>query len=293
VDKLLEAAENLLSKDTGIPFRIADRRSLGGGCIHDATCLRGEDERCFFLKRNRANLADSFRIEAEALGELHAAGGLRVPKPYGVVEADGEAALLLEYLPLKGGTSKADYGRLGQGLARLHQKRGKAFGWHRDNWIGSTPQYNGYEEDWITFWRDKRLRPQTEWARQRGLRLPQAGELMEALPAFFEDYSPEPSLLHGDLWTGNVEFLEDGTPVIFDPATYYGDRETDLAMTEMFGGFPGAFWKAYNAEWPIDGGYQQRRDLYNLYHLLNHYNLFGGGYGRSAEQTASALLRAC
>jgi fructosamine-3-kinase len=292
MDKLLEAAEARISETTGAPFRIADQDRLGGGCIHDATRLRGEDGRFFFLKQNRADLAESFRIEAEALGELHAAGGLRVPKPYGVVESDGEAALLLEYLPMGGGTGKARYEDLGRGLARVHETRKPAFGWHRDNWIGSTPQYNGFEEDWVTFWREKRLRPQIEWARERGLRLRGADELLEVLPAFFESYSPEPSLLHGDLWTGNVEFMGDGSPVIFDPATYYGDRETDLAMTEMFGGFPAAFWKAYEAEWPIDRGYRRRRDLYNLYHLLNHYNLFGGGYGASAERTVTSLLRA-
>jgi fructosamine-3-kinase len=187
------------------------------------------------------------------------------------VESGGEAALLLEYLPMGGGTGKARYEDLGRGLARVHEKRKPAFGWHRDNWIGSTPQYNGFEEDWVTFWREKRLRPQIEWARDRGLRLRGAEELLEVLPAFFESYSPEPSLLHGDLWSGNVEFMDDGSPVIFDPATYYGDRETDLAMTEM---------------------YRRRRDLYNLYHLLNHYNLFGGGYGASAERTVTSLVRA-
>ena len=292
MDDLLQAAEARLSEETGALFRVAGKNRLGGGCIHDATRLRGEDGRFFFLKRNRSEFAESFRIEAEALGELHAAGGLRVPQPYGVVESGGEAALLLEYLPMGGGTGKARYEDLGRGLAKVHETRKTAFGWHRDNWIGSTPQYNGFEEDWVAFLREKRLRPQIEWARERGLRLCEAEALLAALPAFFESYAPEPSLLHGDLWAGNVEFMDDGTPVIFDPATYYGDRETDLAMTEMFGGFPAAFWKAYEAEWPIDHGYRRRRDLYNLYHLLNHYNLFGGGYGGSAERTVASLLRA-
>ena len=179
---------------------------------------------------------------------------------------------------------------MGEQLARLHRTQVTRFGWAHDNWIGSTPQPNTENPDWIAFYTDCRLRPQVEWARNRGLPLRQAGDLEAALPRFFAGYQPVPSLLHGDLWAGNADFMADGTPVIFDPAAYFGDREAELAMTEMFGGFPGEFYAGYNAEWPLDPGYRIRRQLYLLYHTLNHYNLFGGGYGAQAEAIVRALL---
>jgi len=124
-----------------------------------------------------------------------------------------------------------------------------------------------------------------------GGQLQSLGEkLLDALPAFFAGYAPQPSLLHGDLWKGNRAFTADGVPTIFDPAIYFGDRECDVAMTELFGGYPASFYAAYHAEWPLDAGYARRRDLYNLYHILNHTNLFGGGYVRQAEQVMQKLL---
>jgi protein-ribulosamine 3-kinase len=172
------------------------------------------------------------------------------------------------------------------GWARI---RAPGFGWDHDNWIGATPQVNTWKEQWVQFFAECRLGPQIKWARNRGLPLSQAGELIESLPDFFDTYAPVPSLLHGDLWSGNAGFLADGTPVIFDPASHYGDRECDLAMTEMFGGFPGEFYRSYNAEWPLHTGYRIRKQLYILYHTLNHYNLFGGGYGSQAEAIIRSL----
>ena len=179
---------------------------------------------------------------------------------------------------------------MGRELARMHRNPGERHGWQHDNWIGSIQQINTQHEDWIQFYRECRLYPQVTWARSKGLPLVGADRLMDNLPAYFEGYAPPPSLLHGDLWSGNAGFLTDGSPVIYDPASYYGDRETDLAMTEMFGGYPREFYDAYDAEWPIDAGYRIRRNLYILYHTLNHYNIFGGGYGYQAESIVSQLL---
>jgi protein-ribulosamine 3-kinase len=168
------------------------------------------------------------------------------------------------------------------------------FGFAQDNFIGTTPQPNGWKESWINFWREHRLGFQLRLAAQNGYggQLQRLGEkLKDALPAFFQDYTPQPSLLHGDLWSGNHAFLADGTPTIFDPATYYGDRECDLAMTELFGGYSADFYAAYRAAYPLDAGYATRCELYNLYHILNHANLFGGGYARQAEQMMQKLLR--
>ncbi len=167
------------------------------------------------------------------------------------------------------------------------------FGFSQDNFIGTTPQPNAWANDWITFWREQRLGFQLQLAEQNGYggKLQTLGEkLLGALPLFFTGYTPQPSLLHGDLWGGNHAFLADGTPVVFDPAPYYGDRECDIAMTELFGGYPTDFYAAYRAAYPLDVGYATRRDLYNLYHILNHANLFGGGYAKQAEQMMQSLL---
>jgi fructosamine-3-kinase len=166
---------------------------------------------------------------------------------------------------------------MGSMLARAHSRPGPRFGWHRDNYIGSSPQQNGWCDDWAEFWRERRLRPQLERA---GLRA--------NLDRLLEGHKPQPSLLHGDLWSGNVGFTKDG-PVVFDPAVYYGDREADLAMTELFGGFSREFYDAYQEVLPLDAGYEKRKHLYNLYHLLNHLNLFGGGYLGQVKSTLRLL----
>ncbi len=196
-----------------------------------------------------------------------------------------------------GTTSQSTKPASGQVAGYLHGGRsGDAatqFGFPCDNFIGTTPQPNAWTDDWITFWRDQRLGFQLQLAAKNGHggQLQRLGEkLLDVLPAFFDGYTPQPSLLHGDLWGGNHAYLTDGTPTIFDPAAYYGDRECDLAMTELFGGYPADFYAAYRAAWPLDAGYAGRRDLYNLYHILNHANLFGGGYVRQAEQMMRVLL---
>jgi fructosamine-3-kinase len=204
------------------------------------------------------------------------------------------AFLVLEHLELgRGGGAGAGYETLGRQLAALHRTVRPQFGWDRDNTIGSTPQHNRRDDDWRRFWRERRLGYQLELAATHGHRgrLQQRGErLLAALPGLLAGHEPAASLLHGDLWGGNCAFLRDGTPVIFDPAVYYGDREADLAMTELFGGFPAGFYRAYREAYPLADGYEVRRTLYNLYHVLNHLNLFGGGYRAQAEDMIDALL---
>ena len=167
------------------------------------------------------------------------------------------------------------------------------FGWPRDNTIGTTPQVNAWGDDWAEFFRDRRIAPQLALAARNGHggALQRDGErLLAAIPALLAGHAPAPSLLHGDLWSGNAACLATGEPVIFDPAVYYGDREADLAMTELFGGFGADFYAAYRDAWPLPDGYERRRTLYNLYHVLNHLNLFGGGYGAQAETMIARLL---
>jgi protein-ribulosamine 3-kinase len=169
-----------------------------------------------------------------------------------------------------------DYAALGRMLAALHRQTGPRFGWHRDNYIGLSPQLNGWCDDWSEFWRERRLGPQ---AARAGVRIN-----MDRI----ELHQPQPSLLHGDLWSGNAGFTPEG-PVVYDPAVYYGDREADLAMTELFGGFPRAFYDAYNEVLPLAEGYERRKHVYNLYHLLNHLNLFGAGYLGQVKSTLRLL----
>ncbi len=287
---LWRSIEQAISEATGRPFQSAGQHGVGGGCINETTRLEGADGRRFFVKLNRADRLDMFEAEFEGLAELGAPGALHVPEPVAVGTADGRAFLVMEYIALGGRSAP---GALGEGLARLHRTTRARFGWHRDNTIGSTPQINTESGDWVDFWRQHRLGFQLDLAARKGHggRLQRLGEqLLERFPALFTDHRPQPSLLHGDLWGGNWGTDTAGRPVIFDPAVYYGDRETDLAMTELFGGFGRDFYAAYEAAWPLDPGYPVRKTLYNLYHILNHLNLFGGGYGGQAEHMMQRLL---
>ena len=161
-----------------------------------------------------------------------------------------------------------------------------------DNCIGATPQPNPRSDDWVSFYRDHRLAHQFELAADKGRKFEGSQNLLDSLESFFSNYSPHPSLLHGDLWGGNASCNKDGSPYIFDPASYYGDREADLAFTYMFGGFSSAFYDAYENEYPLDSGFALRKILYNLYHEINHFNLFGGGYASSAQSSINKLMHA-
>jgi fructosamine-3-kinase len=266
---------------------------VGGGCVHQAVALEGPDDARYFVKLNEARFAASFAAEADGLLAI-AATGMRVPKPIAQGGAEGRAFLVLEFLALGDG-SDAAHRELGRRLARQHGHRGAHFGWARDNFIGLTPQANRPCASWIEFWQARRLAPQLELARAHGHdgRLQSLGiRVLEATPRLLAGHDAAPALLHGDLWTGNAAFLRNGTPVVFDPAVYYGDAEADLAMTELFGGFPESFYEGYREVRPIAQGYRVRRILYNLYHVLNHLNLFGAGYAAQAMRMMERLLEA-
>lgn len=286
---LRQAIETAVAENTGRPFHISDSRASAGGCINDARVV-SDGERSFFLKINEASAADVFDAEAEALDAITATGTIRAPRPVARGEAEGRAFLLLEALSF-GRPGPDGPAEMGRQLAAMHRHTADAFGWHRDNHIGGTPQSNRRHPEWASFYRDERLRPQLELAARNGFRFETADALLDAVPDLLAGHDPAPSLLHGDLWSGNAAYLEDGTPVIFDPASYYGDREADLAFTEFFGGFPPGFHEAYHAAWPLPDGYATRKTLYNLYHVLNHANLFGGGYAGEARRMIATLLR--
>lgn len=256
---------------------------IGGGSINSAFRFEA-GERAWFVKLNRAERLGMFEAEAAGLRLLQRPGAPRVPAVIVSGEAGGYAYLVLEYIPLRAATAPV-LARLGEQLALLHQVSGERFGWERDNTIGTTPQLNAPQVDWIDFFRRQRLEFQLELAAEQGhpALIEQAAPLLEGLERLFAGYTVLPSLLHGDLWSGNAASDLDGQPVIFDPAPYFGDRESDIAMTELFGGFTPSFYEAYRAAYPLDPGYEVRRDLYQLYHVLNHLNLFGGSYLAQAE----------
>ena len=268
-------AEKILTNITGKDHLVIDIKSVSGGDISDSWAIETDEENLFLKKNSMENkhLGDA---EWEGLKELYKCKSIRTPKCYGTIEMDHHAYLLLEHLDLRAHSNES-MSQLGANLAKMHKMTSQRFGFHENNYIGSTPQINNWCDSWIDFYRDARLIPQAYMLGKADIET-QSELLASKLESFFSDYEPVPSLLHGDLWSGNTAALTDGTPVIYDPAVYYGDRETDIAMTEMFGGFSPEFYKAYNEEWPLSPGYSKRKNLYILYHSLNHANMFGGSY---------------
>jgi len=305
--------------------RLVSQSPVGGGSIHSAWCLRleGPGPGRLFAKTNAASALPLLEAEADglrALGVAAAATGLTVPSPLALGLAGDRAVLVLPWLD-RASPGEDHWRRLGAGLARLHRAslgrscgpgdRGDAYGWERDNWIGSGPQPNGWYGHWGRFFSERRLAPQAALLARRGWELPGVGRLLAKVPGWLEAHRPEPCLVHGDLWSGNAmarlgvspagamalptlpaegagPAADDGA-AIFDPAVHRGDREVDLAMARLFGGFPAAFFAGYGAVWPLAADHRRRIGLYNLYHLLNHANLFGGGYLDQARQEIASF----
>lgn len=268
-----------------VPRRVtAPNRSL------NTTAVLEDGQRAFFIKYGAASRIEMFRAEAMGLEELSKTRTVPIARPITTGVAGDQAFLVLEHLPLSGRGPQIDRD-LGRSLAMLHSHHGPHYGWHRHNALGVTRQINDPSPDWATFWRDRRLAFQLSLAAPRGYAVLQerGTALLAAVPAFFTGHRPAPSLLHGDLWSGNCAACR-GRPVLFDPAVYYGDRETDIAMTELFGGYTPDFYAAYEEYAPLDEGYQVRKTLYNLYHVLNHLNSCGEGYLALADDMIARLL---
>lgn len=284
---LWEDIAEQISTTTGDVFTPGKAQPIGGGSINDAYVL-SDQQRKFFLKLNRLDGLEMFEAEAAGLQALADANVLRVPQIVCTGCAENKSFIVMEYLELSG---RGDMTLLGQQLAELHRNTAEHFGWYRDNTIGSTKQINTQDKNWLNFWRQHRLGFQLKLAAHHGYKgtLQSKGErLLSGLDQLI-GHRPQASLLHGDLWSGNYAFTN-GEPVLFDPAVYYGDREADLAMTELFGGFSPVFYQAYREAWPVDDEYAIRKVVYNLYHILNHLNLFGGGYLYKAESMIDRLL---
>jgi len=279
-------------------LQVIDQKSIGGGCINQGYALQ-TNLQTYFVKLNHRYLEEMFIAEALGLEQMQATATIRVPQPicHGTIE--DKSYLVLEWLDLLNSPANnhPNWKLMGAKLAAMHHfsvmnlglKDG--FGWMRDNTIGSTLQTNSWTESWAEFFAEHRIGYQLQLAKQRGGNFPATAQVIEVISLALAHHYPQPSLVHGDLWGGNAAITCDGEPVIFDPATYVGDREVDLAMTKLFGGFPREFYQEYQQVFPLAPGYAQREIIYNLYHVLNHFNLFGGSYEIQANRMIERIMQ--
>lgn len=291
--ELREVLEDSRPGDPGAgkAFRISEAFRVSGGSINEAARLETEAHGTCFLKWNRGTGDGMFRAESLGLQKLREAGsGLRIPRTLSFGEAGGTGYLLMEFVE-EGGPAEGAAERFGRRLAALHGNTRDTFGLDHDNFIGRLPQSNRSHERWHDFFREERLEPQVRRAVDDGRLSQNTARAFQRLYGKLAGIIPEepPSLLHGDLWGGNYYWGPDGEAVIYDPAVYYGHREIELAFTRLFGGFPEAFYRAYEEEHPLEPGFDGRVDLHNLYPLLVHTNLFGGSYARRVESMVNRL----
>ena len=277
-----------ISQATGTEFSVDNHRSVSGGCINQGYRLTGND--CaYFVKINQASQVEMFAAEALGLKQIINTETIRVPEPICWGVAERSSFIVMEWLEFSRPDTQA-WEKMGRNLAAMHRAGGASqFGWEQNNTIGSTPQQNDWTDNWAEFFAQHRIGYQLKLAQRRGGDFPQRA--IAAVQEILANRQPQPSLVHGDLWSGNAAVTTSGEPVILDPATYWGDREVDLAMTELFGGFPAAFYRGYSQVWQLEEGYQQRKTIYNLYHILNHFNLFGGGYGSQASRMIAQIMK--
>ena len=291
-----EALHQMLETVCGQPVTIQNTRFTSGGSINRSQCLTLSNREKVFLKTNSHPPPNFFPAEAKGLGLLRqAAGGPRIPKPLAVEPGPNPRFFLMEYVESSAPANEF-YARFAEALAHMHRVTRELHGLDHDNYIGSTRQINTPEKNGLVFFLEHRLRFQQALARKTG-KLPssldiQLDTLCDKLETLLDITGEKPALLHGDLWSGNYfQAQSDGQPCIFDPAVYYGLRESDLAMTELFGKLPDAFYRAYHEAFPLNPGYEERRDLFNLYHMLNHLNLFGSSYLSSVESIVNRYSR--
>ncbi len=279
---MIAELQNFLQEVIGSECKIESPCS--GGCINQCYRISQQGSQ-YFVKCNNQSIFNLFQSEARGLEELAAAAVIRVPRVYAQGESGSYQFLLCEYIE-EGRKGRDFFEQFGRELAALHRHRGEYYGFVEDNYLGSAKQKNEPSSSWIEFFRDRRLNYQFQWAKKQGF-FPhtEVEHSFEKLLARLDDLliDEPPSLLHGDLWAGNYMVDSTGQAVLIDPAVYYGNREADLAMTELFSGFSPSFYASYAEVYPLQPGYAERRDLYNLYHLLNHLNIFGSSYLPSVE----------
>lgn len=270
-----------ISQCTGKDFICDDIRDVEGGDTHRAYKI-SDGKRRFFVKTNGRHHLPHFEAEAEGLRHLSETQLFTVPDVVCTGTVSDHSFIVLEHILMQPGDA-ADWYALGQRLAELHLQETQAmYGWQEDNYIGHTLQPNAWHKKWCQFFAEQRIGYLLQVLDEKGEALADVENVVTAVKALLQGHTPSSSMLHGDLWQGNVGFQR-GAPVLFDPAMYFGDREADIAMTELFSKFPQAFYNGYNSVWPLDDDYQYRKSVYQLYHILNHALLFGGHYVDSAR----------
>ncbi|MCP5019465.1 MAG: fructosamine kinase family protein [Ketobacter sp.] len=281
-----------LAAELGCDYRTAEIRPSGAGCINATYEAYKPGLDSVFLKVGSIGQLDMYKKESLGLQWLRRCDAVRVPGVYSCAELEQCSVLALEFIPLASVRSTHE-AVFGEALAQLHSIKAQAFGLDHNNYIGRTHQINGWHAEWWSFYVDKRLLPQRKLAEAKSMRralLEQLDRLMALIPGAMKGYAPDPVLLHGDLWSGNMAVDAQGKPTLFDPAVYFGDAETDLAMTRMFGAPGEAFYDAYHHAIAVREGHVLRRNLYDLYHWLNHFNLFGVIYLGQVESALNAAL---
>ncbi|OIN04299.1 fructosamine kinase family protein [Oceanisphaera psychrotolerans] len=277
-----------ISQATGRDFTINEKKPLPGGEINQAFAL-SDGQKNYFVKLNDKARVDMFSSEWTSLDHLQRSQTLVTPKPICCGTTPTSSFLVLEYLSFDE-ADEQDWYMLGRQLAHLHQSHDQPmYGWDEDNFLGLSVQPNAWHKKWSTFFAEQRIGWQLKLLEEKDIRFGDIEEVIGGIKQHLINHQPRASLLHGDLWRGNVAFCKH-MGVIFDPACYFGDRETDIAMTELFGQFPRVFYQGYNAVWPLEEGYAERRDIYNLYHLLNHVNHFGEPYFEQAKDSLYRII---
>ncbi len=289
-----EEVQSVLGQVYSQSITITSSQSIGGGSINDTVRMSLSNGEKVFVKFNSQPPPNFFFDEAKGLKILASAKeGPRIPRVIALQQSSNPNFLILEYIE-QAATGKDYYFEFARSLANMHRTTQDVFGLDHNNYIGSTPQINTEDENALTFFKEQRLQFQQSLARKNN-RLPKnidhkIDKLCEKLENFLDLTGENPALVHGDLWSGNHFSDGNGTPCIFDPAVYFGLREADLAMTELFGKMPETFYQAYHECFPLNPGYENRKQIYNLYHLLNHVNLFGGSYLSSVESTLNYFV---
>ncbi len=294
--KLLSIVEEQLGLATNSKVEIIGQQPCQGGCINDALMIQLSDRRLFFLKHNRSQFPDMFERESEGLIALGKSHSICVAQPviYGSCKSANSHFLVTQWI--ESGNRRHDFWpEFGRQLATMHQsEQAPQFGFATDNYIGSTRQLNSWNDRWCEFWRVNRLGYQIDLARRNSLSNStldnQIDRLLDNLESLLDQPIEPPTLIHGDLWSGNFMVDQQGRAVLIDPAAYFGRREAELAMTQLFGGFDNQFYDAYCQQWPLADEHERRIDVYKLYHLLNHLNLFGVGYLESCTSLLSRIV---
>ncbi len=284
------AIADQLSDTLQFGYKITERTRVSGGDINENYQISDGEQR-YFVKVNSPEKIEMFECEKENLAKLRSTNTVQVPEFITLGKTKEAAFLILNYLPTKPLYQCPSSRIFGEQLANLHlQHEQLEYGFDSDNYIGTTVQPNRWHKKWAQFFTEQRIGWQLELLAEKGISVAEDNEaVLDSVYFGLKNHNPQPSLLHGDLWSGNAANGPFG-PLCYDPACYYGDRECDIAMSELFGGFDNAFYQGYQSVYPLNERYQQRKSIYNLYHVLNHCNLFGGHYIGQAEQLIDDLL---